>query len=353
VRDADQLIAGALRDIAAEAGLPQPAADAAWRAGRRRRLARLTASAASIAGAIALALTVVLPLVAEPGPAAPQGAPARLVSISLWSPKPDGAAVLAATAAILRQRAADLHLPDTQARVSGSFVVLTGPAADEPQLQALVASGVLNFRPVLLYQPYRGTTPAAGGQRYGDASLVNHATMALFSTLVCTPAKTGTWKGQVGYVGDNYDNPNAQVVSCDSSGGKYALGAATVRGTQISEATAGRSATSNQWAVTLTLNHAGTAALDTLTSRLYHSYGTAAGAGDDNAVWLDSVADVLDGNVISAPQSAGPILDGKLSIQANFTKAQAQVLAAQLRSGPLPAEFLISDISTSAASASS
>jgi hypothetical protein len=49
VREADQLIAGALRDIAAEAGLPRSVADAAWRAGRRRRLATLAASAASVA----------------------------------------------------------------------------------------------------------------------------------------------------------------------------------------------------------------------------------------------------------------------------------------------------------------
>ena len=69
MRDADQLIAGALRDIAAEAGLPGPVADAAWRAGRRRRLAVLAASAASVAGAIVLALAVVLPLTAARGPA--------------------------------------------------------------------------------------------------------------------------------------------------------------------------------------------------------------------------------------------------------------------------------------------
>ena len=69
MRDADQLIAGALRDIAAEAGLPGPVADAAWRAGRRRRLAALAASAASIAAAITLALVVVLPLTTAPGPA--------------------------------------------------------------------------------------------------------------------------------------------------------------------------------------------------------------------------------------------------------------------------------------------
>ena len=69
MRDADQLIAGALRDIAAEAGLPGPVADAAWRAGRRRRLAALAASAGSIAAAITLALVVVLPLTTAPGPA--------------------------------------------------------------------------------------------------------------------------------------------------------------------------------------------------------------------------------------------------------------------------------------------
>ena len=69
MRDADQLIAGALRDIAAEAGLPGPVADAAWRAGRRRRRAALAASAASIAAAITLALVVVLPLTTAPGPA--------------------------------------------------------------------------------------------------------------------------------------------------------------------------------------------------------------------------------------------------------------------------------------------
>jgi hypothetical protein len=131
VREADQLIAGALRDIAAEAGLPWPVADAAWRAGRRRRLAWRAASAASVAGAIALALTVVLPLTAgAPRPASAPGPSGRLVSITLSPATPASRDVLAAAARLLGQRAALLHLPDTQARVSGPDVVLTGPAAD-------------------------------------------------------------------------------------------------------------------------------------------------------------------------------------------------------------------------------
>lgn len=351
MREADQLIAGALRDIAAEAGLPPPVADTAWRAGRRRRRAGLAASAASVAGAIALALTVLLPL-AEPGPAAPQGAPTRLVTISLWPPKPAGAGVLAATARILLHRAAYLHLP-AQARVSGPFVVLTGPAADETQLSDLAASAVLNFRPVLLYQPYRGPTPTSGGQRYGDASLVNHGTLALFSKLVCTPARTIPWEGQVGYIARNFDNPAAQVVSCDSNGNKYVLGATTVQGMQITGATAGQSTTSNQWAVMLTLNRAGTTALSALTSNMYNTYARAAQGGDQNDVVLDTVAYVLDGNVISTARLEGPIPGGKLSIQANFTRAQAQMLAAQLQDGPLPVDFRFANISTSAASAAS
>jgi hypothetical protein len=75
----EEMIADALREIAAQAGAPRAMADAAWRAGRRRRLAALTASA--VAGAAVIVAAVLLPLAAhgqlpsrppsQPGPAAP------------------------------------------------------------------------------------------------------------------------------------------------------------------------------------------------------------------------------------------------------------------------------------------
>jgi preprotein translocase subunit SecD len=346
------LIAGALRDIAAEAGLPGPVADAAWRAGRRRRLAVLAASAASIAGAIVLALAVVLPLTAARGPAAPPGPPGRVVSITLSPATPASTEVLARAAQLLGQRAAHLHLPSTQARVSGPDIVLTGPAADQAQLQAIAVAGVLNLRQVLLYQPYSGTTPAA--TTYGDASLVNQHTLALFHKLACTPDNTSTWKGQVGYTtAEDYDNPDTQIVSCDSSGNKYALDVAKVAGAQISRAVAALSTTSNQWDVTLTLKSAGATSFTNLTSELVAKYLSGAGAGNQDDFWLDTIAVVLDGNVISAPETAGPIPGGVVQIVGNFTRAQAEELAAQLQSGPLPADFRASAISTSAPSASS
>lgn len=346
MRDADQLIADALRDIAAEAGLPGPVADAAWRAGRRRRLATLAASAASVAAAVVLALAVVLPLTTARGPASPPGQPGRLVLITLSPVTPAGTGVLAATARLLDQRAAYLHLPSTQAQVSGPDVVLTGPAADQAQLQALAVAGVLNFRQVLLYQPYRGAT-------YGDVSLVNQNTLALFHKLVCTPGNTSTWKDQVGYTtAGDYDNPDTRVVSCDSSGDKYALDVAKVQGTQISDATAELSTTSNQWEVTLRLNSAGASAFGALTLHQYNTYYRAAQAGNQDDYWLDTIAVVLDGTVVTAPQTAGPIPGGTVQITGDFTRAQAGALAAQLQSGALPADFSVSAVSTLAPSAS-
>lgn len=142
MKESDQLIADALRDIAADAGLPRPVAEAAWRAGRRRRLAALTAA---------------------PGPASQPAPPARLVSITLSPATPARPDVLAAAARLLRQRAADLHLPYTQAHISGPDVVLTGPAADQTQLETLAGAGVLNLRQVLLSQSsmVRGAAGAA------------------------------------------------------------------------------------------------------------------------------------------------------------------------------------------------
>jgi hypothetical protein len=161
-----------------------------------------------MAGAIALTLTVVLPLTAASGPASPSARPIPLVSITLSPTTPASTDVLAAVARLLGQRAAYLHLPDTQAQVLGPDVVLTGPVADETQLKAIATAGVLNFRQVLLYQPYSGTT-------YGDASLVNRHTLALFRKLACTPGNTSTWKDQVGYTAaGDYDNPDTQIISC-------------------------------------------------------------------------------------------------------------------------------------------
>lgn len=354
MRDADQLIADALRDIAAEAGLPGQGADALWRAGRRRRLTVLAASATAIVGAIAIALAVVVPLTAAPGPASVSAPSSRLVSITLSPATPASTSLLARTAQLLGQRAAYLHLADTRAQVIGPDVVLTGPAADRAQLTAIAKADVVNLRQVLLYQPYSGTA-SASGSAHGDASLVNHRTLALFRKLACTPGNTSTWTGQVGYTAAaDYDNPDTQIVSCDASGNKYALDVAKVPGTQIRSAVA-RPGPGNQWAVLLTFKSAGAAALGTLTSKLYHTYYAAADNNPDtSAFWLDTIAVVRDGKVITAPEIAGPIQSGSFQIYGSLvTRTQAEELAADLHSGALPTDFRVSAVSTVTPPASS
>jgi len=225
----------------------------------------------------------------------------------------------------------------------------------DAQLQALAVAGVLNLRQVLLYQPYGGRAPAAArAMTYGDVSLVTQHTFALFRKLACTPGNTSTWTGQVGYTSaHDYDNPGTQVVACDRSGNKYALDVAKVPGTQIGTAVTARWATSNQWAVLLTLKSAGAAAFTNLTSELAARYLPGARAGNQDDYWLNTIAVVLDGNVITAEETEGAIPGGMPLITGNFTRAQAEELAAQLQNGALSADFRVSAVSTSAASASS
>jgi SecD-like export protein len=333
------MIAEALRDIAAEAGPPGPMAAAAWRAGRRRRLAALGATAVSIAGAIALTLALVLPPAAAPGPVSPPARPSPLVSITLAPVTPASPEVLTSAAGILGHRVALLHLANVQIRVSGPDLVLTGPAADEAQLEAIATVGVLNFRHVLLIQ-------SSGGTTYGDMSLVSRHTLALFHKLTCAPGNTTIWPHQVGYTAADYDNPSTQIVSCDSSGNKYALDVAAVLHTQIASATARPSGPGNQWTVLMTLNTAGASAFSALSSHLYSTYFPGAEAGNQNDVALDTFTAVLDGNVITAPQIDGVIPGGLIELVGSITRAQAEDIAAQVQSGILPVGFRVSATST-------
>lgn len=179
-----------------------------------------------------------------------------VVSITLSPAAPASAGVLGAAARLLRQRLAYVNLPEAGAAVAGPKVVLTGPAGDEAQLEALAAPGTMQMRQVLRFQ-------AAGGPANGNAGLVQADVLALFDKLTCRPDDTAQWKSQVGYTSaSDYDNPDVQVVACRQSGlqapsGKYALGVAKVQGSWVTSARAMPSATGNQWQVDLTLNSQG------------------------------------------------------------------------------------------------
>jgi preprotein translocase subunit SecD len=191
--------------------------------------------------------------------------------------------------------------------------------------------------------PSPSATPSVSSTTLGDPSLVNKQTLALFNKVQCTPGDTTKWKQQAGYTNaQDYDNPDVQIVSCDSSGNKYALDVAKVQGQQIGDATAELSTTSNEWQVILTLKGDGVGPWSTLTTDQYNKYYTAADGNDEtNDYWLDTVAIVLDGNVVVAPETTSPIPNGVAQITGDFTEAEATQLQNVLKYGSLPLSFTI------------
>ena len=89
-----------------------------------------------------------------------------------------------------------------------------------------------------------------------------------------------------------------------------------------------------QWAVDVTLNSAATKAFAQLTTSQATRYYPASQSNFNDAV-LGSTAFIINGNVQSAPVTAGPITAGKLQIAGTgttgITKAEVEALAAQLR----------------------
>jgi preprotein translocase subunit SecD len=200
--------------------------------------------------------------------------------------------------------------------------------------------------------PSASASQPSSASALGDATLVNKQTLALFNKVQCTPNDTTKWKQEAGYTTPyDYDNPNVQVVSCDSSGGKYALDVAKVQGQQISTATAELSTTSNQWEVLLNFKSAAVGPWSNLTSNQYSKYYV---AGQDNPetsdYWLATIGIVLDGNVITAPETTSAIPNGEAQITGGFTQAQATQLQNVLQYGSLPLNFKILTADTVSAS---
>jgi len=190
------------------------------------------------------------------------------------------------------------------------------------------------------------TTPTT----YGNASLVNAATMKLFNKLVCKPGPNSTtvnesWKATVGYTlnADQYDDTSSQIVSCDPSGMKYALGPAVFEGPDVTSVNTGILQNTTQWVVDLTLNGKAAAAFGTLTTNQYNSYYANAQAGNLDDQYLDQTALVLDGNVQTAPETSSPITAGNVQITGpapnGFTQDEANQLGDILKFGSLPLSF--------------
>lgn len=217
-----------------------------------------------------------------------------------------------------------------------SIPALTGPAST-PTLTPGTARGaaIPLARPVLL------ESSQGSAKEYGDAHLVNTATLRLFQRLTCTPVPSAlsgavtndAWKATVGYTAAQWNAAGSEVVSCDASGGKYVLGKAVILDSQVTSATARPLPNTGQWVVDVTLNSEATAAFARLTTSQATRYYPASQSNWNDAV-LASTAFVINGDVQSTPVTEAPITIGRLMIagpaSSGFTEAEAEALAAQL-----------------------
>jgi preprotein translocase subunit SecD len=252
-----------------------------------------------------------------------------------------GDSAMRQSAAILQSRVNGTGTTGAKVQQLGpDHITITVPGKDSQDvLQQIGETAQLRFRPVLLMSP-----AAAGAVRYGDASLVSAGTMRLFGKLACTPGNAGgpagdTWKAAVGYSASaaQYDEVSTQIVSCDSSGDKYVLDKAVFEGTDVSPVNTGL--VNGRWVVDLTLHGKAVSAFSALTEGQYNTYYRGALSGNLNDAALDSTAVVLDGNVVSAPETTVPIPSGQVRIDggsAGWTQAQATQLANALKFGALP-----------------
>jgi preprotein translocase subunit SecD len=177
----------------------------------------------------------------------------------------------------------------------------------------------------------------------GDAAAVTPATMKLFTKLDCSDLNT--WKSKLGYTEPEWDNPNTQTVACGSDGTKYVLDKAVILGTDVTAQSAGIDTTSGQPVVNLTLNGKATKAFGALTATQASKYTPNVSTNEDDAV-LAMTAIVLDGNVVSAPQTTEAIPGGQVQITGLGSQAAATQLAQELKFGALPLTFRVVDTIT-------
>jgi len=264
--------------------------------------------------------------------------------------QPPSSAEMDQARSILLSRVNGTGSTGAQVQQQGSNLInVSIPRASAEVINLVSSTAQMRFRQVLLWEPSAGSSSSSSSTTYfGNAGLVNAATMRLFHKLRCTPGSNGNvndaWKATVSYTPQQaqWDDVGSQIVSCDASGGKYVLDKAVFKGTDVTSVNTGLQQNTTQWMVTLTLDGAATNAFGTLTTNQYNNYYPNISSSEDDAV-LDQTAMVLDGDVVSAPQIADALTSGQFQVSGpqpnGFSQAQANQLANQLKYGALPLSF--------------
>jgi preprotein translocase subunit SecD len=217
-----------------------------------------------------------------------------------------------------------------------NHIVVSLPGNPSDATVALVkASAQLQFRPVLFIDDGTTTTFPTLTETYPELvgtgssySWITDAIKTQFLALDCT--------NKANLLGGDPGDPAVAFVACDESevGARYILGPVEVRGTDVANATASPEYNStgnvipNEYQVNLTFTAGGTTKFADVTTRLFPLYQKDV---------RNQFGIVLDGLVISAPQTQSVIAAGTARISGSFkTLEPAQTLANQIKFGALP-----------------
>jgi preprotein translocase subunit SecD len=179
------------------------------------------------------------------------------------------------------------------------------------------------------------STPTAKPTDGSDLSWVTPALQQQFTDLNCSSINSAN---------TNVAPADQPLATCSDDGTTtYLLGPVETEGSDITDASAGtiqssQGVNTGQWAVNIVFNAQGTKDFSKVTTRLVSLQSP-----------RNQFAIVLDGKVISAPQTQAAITNGKPQISGNFTQATAQSLANQLKYGALPVNFTVQSRDTIAA----
>lgn len=241
----------------------------------------------------------------------------------------------------------------TQGTGDGQKVVVSIPGTepDEQTLQRIQSSAKLEFRPVLQAE-VAPTSSVGEDDGSPSASPTPSPSLVAEPSVAPTDASDINWitpalaEDYTNFACDSVDAADANVapagkplLACDDLGQfKYLLGPVEVAGESITDATFSQvpnsqGAATGQWGVNIIFDAKGTEQFADVTTRLF-SYGAGTSVRNQFAI-------VLDGRVISAPQTNTVITDGKPQITGSFTQETSKALADQLKFGALPIGFKV------------
>ncbi|WP_236863228.1 protein translocase subunit SecD [Brevibacterium daeguense] len=161
-----------------------------------------------------------------------------------------------------------------------------------------------------------------------DMSWMTEELITAFAELDCTDPENRT--------GGDSGPDDEPIVACAQDGSaKFVLGPVELDGSHVTDASFGYEMSStgtqtNNMAVTLEFDDYGA-----------DVFGQITGAITGQQPPYNQFAIVLDGLVLSAPQSQTPVTDGKAQITGDFTQEEAETLANQLKNGALPISFQV------------